>query len=660
VSAPRHLWLSAHSRIERARRLGELDKPLVVSAHRRLRGPYTAAGAVLRVVVPDLMVRQPDLVQAHDVEVLAAAPELGRIVTSLRETQTSLADPKSRTRYYPHAYTTRIAHGITTLLKKGLTGPRTLVVEQVERADQTDADWLSIMLRRIDPAQLRIVVCSGVDAEPAPPLADALRLYADEVLGSGSSVAAILPDDPYEVRALARAYVASDCTSEDPLLVAAYEALPESDRSPLHDARAGELDARNEVSLRLGAIVHHRLKGTDPLGVGLDVLDAALEHCMMKGYYDAVLEYGARVVELSSWDREPERCWLATTKMATALSVMARAGEALALFDGAGAASSSVAVHMQAAYGRAMLYTRYFEPERRDLVLAKMWVNNAIAIAAGIADDKRKAYNVTFNENGLALIEMHLGDPEKALRIVDAGLARLDAQLSEDEQGQHRWVLRYNRAQLIARLGQVEQAVRDYDDVIAIDPNHSDYYLERAALLRQLGDDERALTDYDELCRLALPYPESFYNRGDTKAALGDIEGALADFDYVLELDPEFVDGYVNRAALRYESGDVTGAAADVVAGLTLSPAEPHLLCTQALLAADDGRPDDAVALYEQALAQDPAMAGAWVNLAVLHYEQGRLDEAVRCFDHALGLTDDPDVVANRDVAYAEMVGARP
>jgi hypothetical protein len=287
VTPPRHLWLHAIGPVERARRLADLDAPLVVSANRRLRGPYTTAGAVLREVVPDLVVSQPGLVQAHDVEVLAAAPELDRLVTSLRETRTSLADPKSRTRYYPHAYTTRIAHGITTLLKKGLTGPRTLVVEQVEQADRTDADWLSIMLRRIDPSGLRIVVCSGADSELAPPLTDALHLYADEVVGAGSTLTPTLPDDPHQVRALARAYVASDCTNDDPLLVAAYLALSESDRSPLHDARADELNAREELSLRIGAIVHHRLHGTDPLGVGLDVLDAALEHCMMKGYYDA-------------------------------------------------------------------------------------------------------------------------------------------------------------------------------------------------------------------------------------------------------------------------------------------------------------------------------------------------------------------------------------
>jgi len=59
-------------------------------------------------------------------------------------------------------------------------------------------------------------------------------------------------------------------------------------------------------------------------------------------------------------------------------------------------------------------------------------------------------------------------------------------------------------------------------------------------------------------------------------------------------------------------------------------------------------------------LALDPTMVGAWVNLAVLHYEQGHLDEAVRCFDRALDLTDDPEVAANRDVAHAELVGARP
>jgi len=183
----RHIWLRAAGPVTAATRLaaiGELPHPMIVSAHRRLRGPYTAAGTVLREIVPRILETDPDLAQAHDVEILSAAPELGTVLTSRRETQTSTASPKTRTRYYPHAHTTRIGHGLTSLLKAHLAGaaePATLVVEHVDEADSTDLEWLAAMVRRVSPACLRIVVQTERDDLPEP-LGTMLSAYAERVV----------------------------------------------------------------------------------------------------------------------------------------------------------------------------------------------------------------------------------------------------------------------------------------------------------------------------------------------------------------------------------------------------------------------------------------------------------------------------------------------
>jgi tetratricopeptide (TPR) repeat protein len=608
--------------------------------------------------VPQILATRPDLAQAHDLEILAAAPEFANVITSQRETLTSTASPKTRTRYYPHAHTTRIGHGITSLLKAYLSDidePQTLVVNHVDDADSTDIEWLATMLRRIDPRRLRLVVRTTRNDQPQP-LATALLAYADQ-LDALADEPNPTPPAAAAAAALAAQYVAGDCVGDDPAPRLAYASLDPATRAALHDVRANELAVRDELSLRLGAIVYHRVHGSDRTAA-LDALDTAIEHCMMKGYYTAVLELGAALCGLADWSTEHERRWLATTKMATALSVMARADEALALFDAACAASTSRSVHMQAAYGRAMLFTRYFEPERRNLTLARAWINTALVIADGAPDAKRRAYNLTFNENGLALIAMHLGDPEEALQLVDGGLKRMAAELSASEQGQHASVLRHNRTQLLARMGRTADAIEQYAAVIDADPNHSDYYFERAALLRHLGHFDEALRDYDTLIRLALPYPESYYNRGDLRAETGDTDGALADFDMVLELDPTYLDGWVNRAALRYAAADVAGAAADVAAGLALDAAQPQLLSLRGILAIDDGRIDDARAALRAALHADPGLAAAWANLGVLHHEQGDLAEAVRCYDRSLDLLADGDVAMNRDLAVAALAQA--
>lgn len=651
----RHLWVTAPSRRRREQLLSasRLSPVLAsVDAHRRLRGPYTAAGTLLRKLAPETLRRWPELVARHDVEVLAVAPELRDAVPCARETLTSLAPPEERTRFYPRARTTRLAHGLTEflteLLRRTARGPLSLLVENVDHADGTDAELLMILLRRMDPRLLQVVVCSG-GGDLWGDLGETLARYATAVVDHGEAPPAEDEEDQHQ---RAARYVASECTSDEPLLREAYEALPAADRAALHDARAAELEARDELSLRLGAIPFHRERGSDPAGAGADALATALEHCVLLGFYEAVIDLGRRSFALLDWDQQPERCWLVTAKMSTAFSVFDRPDEAAELYDAACAHTTLPSVHLQAAYGQAMLYTRFYEAARRDHRKAKAWINTAIAISSLLPEGQRRAYNLTFQENGLALIEMHLGDLNEALRLVTEGLDRLDRELDPGQQTLHRSVLRYNRAQLLARMGPPEQALRCYDEVIEADPNHSEYYFERAGVHRRMGHRQEAIADYETAMALSPPYPEPYYNRGDLKLEDGDLDGALADFSYVLELDPSFVDAYVNRASIRYQLGDLEAAAADVAAGLAVDPDQPHLLCTRGLIAQERGRKAEAREAFDVALAHDPSLAAAWSNRAVLSFDEGDVDAAISDLSRALDLGDDPAIRGNRGLAY--------
>ncbi|WP_379490047.1 hypothetical protein [Nonomuraea rubra] len=46
----------------------------LIDAHRRPHGPYSFAAELLRRLVPTVLRRSPELVAAHDIEILAAAP----------------------------------------------------------------------------------------------------------------------------------------------------------------------------------------------------------------------------------------------------------------------------------------------------------------------------------------------------------------------------------------------------------------------------------------------------------------------------------------------------------------------------------------------------------------------------------------------------------
>jgi tetratricopeptide (TPR) repeat protein len=653
-----HLLIRAPMRSDREAAVRGLDLPPLlagIDAHRRLHGPYTAAGSLLRALVPVMLERRPELVRRHDIEILTVAPELATSVPSTRATLTSSAAAEERTRFYPRAHTERVAHGLVDLLIAWTAeaGQRALVIENLHEADATDVELLRIMLRRVDPRRLRLVLGTGAGVPEA--LVEPLERFAERL-----DAMPIGDDAASASAATAEAFVAGDCTSERADLRRAYDALPAARRAALHDARADQLEAGGEPSSRLGAIPFHREHGSDPRGAGLEALTHALEHCVLFGFYDAVLDLGHRCRPLLDWDRDPERCWLVTAKVTTALTALGRPDEAVAHYEHACASTTVPSVHLQSAYGRAMLHTRFFEDERRDHVKAKAWINTAIAIAAQLPPSERRAFNLTFQENGLALIEMHLGDVERALQLVTDGLTRLDRELGPGTQTLYRSVLRYNRAQLLARVGPVSEALREYGEAIALDPHHSEYYFERAALHRRQGDADLALADYDAAIRLSPPYPEAHYNRGDLLVELGELERGVADFDRVLELDPEFLDARVNRAGVLLELGDPEGAARDIEAGLQLDPGQAHLLCLRAMVEWAEGDVDAADAAFEAALDSDPTLVSAWVNRASLSFERGALQDSVDQLTRALDVGgEDPLVRANRALALEALEAER-
>jgi len=413
------------------------------------------------------------------------------------------------------------------------------------------------------------------------------------------------------------------------------------------------LQARGERSLLLGAVPFHRERGSDRRGAGAQAVLVALQHCMLMGYYDAVVELAHRSYALLDWAEQPEECWRVTSKLTMAYAAMGRPDEADALYDQACMQTTLPKIHLHAAYGRAMLNTRFFPPERRDRAKAKAQINTAIALSSQLPDAQRRAFDLSFNENGLALIETYLGDSEKALALVDGGIARVEGELADDTLLLHRSVLRYNRAQLLSRMGRLDEALAAYGEAIEADPNQSEYHLERGDLLRRLGRHEDALTDYDAAIATSPPYPEPHHARADLALELGDEDAALAGFSYVLELDPALVDARVARVSLLLERGELDAARNDVEAGLELHSESAELHALRASIAQAQGRFDDAHEAYAEALGCDPALAAALSNRASLWYEQGELQRAIEDLTAAAQLDDDPDIRANLEYVRA-------
>jgi tetratricopeptide (TPR) repeat protein len=668
VSEAQHHFVAGNSRGARLTAIEALPLPPrwlgPISAHRRLRGPYTAAGTLLRAVVPTAVRHWPGLVAAHQIEILTVAPDLRGTVDATQETLTSLAVPNERTRFYSSLRTLRLAHGVveflTAYLHRSGDGGSSLVIDDIQEADYTDQELLAVLLRRVDASLLTIVLAATPDfgtaaseelakfGESHPPFGKldlAISRWCRQVTVPDAEADPLSGADPSE---LGRIFIDGDGTDDRAAVVAGYQAMSPQARSRLHDARADLLAATGEISFTLGAVPWHRARGADPLGAGADAIDAAMNHSMRRGFYDATLEFCEQGRELADWETEPAQRWRFTTKMPTSLSALGRGDEAEAICQEVRAHTEDPGIHRQVAYATAMLYTRHLAPERRDHEIALGWINQAIALSTLLPDPKDRSFFTVFNRNGKALIEAHRGRPDLALRLVTDGLAQLDRELEPNEHVLHRSVLRYNRGQVLAGMGRLGEALADYDSVIALDPNYPEYHFDRGNLLHRLGRDEEALASFERAIQLSPPFPEVHYNRAELLVNLGELEQAIACFGYVLQLDPEYLDAFVNRASALAELGQSEQAAADVERGLALAPANPHLLALRAQLELDAGRLETARTTVEQALAADAGLAGVWAIRGTLNFTEGALAEALDDFNRALELAPDAAILFNR------------
>ncbi|MEV0236190.1 tetratricopeptide repeat protein [Nonomuraea sp. NPDC050786] len=522
----------------------------LIDGHRRPRGPYTVAAALLRHLVPTALERDGDLVAAHDIEIRAAAPELADLVPARRVTIDAGLPDDERILVPAPRRTLRLANGLTEFFRDAVRPGQAIAVCNGAEADPTDTELLDVMMRRIPPGTLAITLYSG-GPEPSP-------------------------------------------------------------------------DAR-----------------------GADELWALVDRCVRDGFLHAAAELGER--GMSRTEPGGERWWRFAQRTATALGGLGRADDARAVWDRVRSASQDPAMHAAAAYGTAMLDARDPDPARRDLGRARRWINEAIAISTLLPDPLERAFKLGFDRNGLALVELREGRLGAALSLVESAV-KLARELGE-RHPLHRMVLLANRAQLLAALGHVKEALEDYTAAIALDPAFPDYYLERGNLLFKLGRHEEALADFERAIRAGPPLPEAYYNRAELRTVRGEMEEALADLGRVIELDPAYLDAYINRAGLLAAVERDEEARADVAAGLGLEPGNPHLLAVLGQLETAAGRLGEAREALDAAVDRAPGLAAAWGNRGVLRYAAGDLEGAVDDLTRAIELQPEPDLYTNRAVA---------
>ena len=90
-------------------------------------------------------------------------------------------------------------------------------------------------------------------------------------------------------------------------------------------------------------------------------------------------------------------------------------------------------------------------------------------------------------------------------------------------------------------MGHTEDAARDFNAAIALDPDLGDPYVNLGAMLIKKGQHQEALDQINKGMDLGMAFPHiGYYDRAIAEQMLGRYKDAYYDYKKVLELEPNF------------------------------------------------------------------------------------------------------------------------
>lgn len=130
----------------------------------------------------------------------------------------------------------------------------------------------------------------------------------------------------------------------------------------------------------------------------------------------------------------------------------------------------------------------------------------------------------------------------------------------------------FRRGLELARAGQNEAAIEEFNVAIRLNPKNAKAYCGRGMAKSQLGLDSDAMTDYDKAVRLS-PYDSGARAlRGIQKVRYGQYESAIEDYDIAIRVKPRFATTYYKRAFAKAALGHRDAAIADYNESIRLNP----------------------------------------------------------------------------------------
>lgn len=166
------------------------------------------------------------------------------------------------------------------------------------------------------------------------------------------------------------------------------------------------------------------------------------------------------------------------------------------------------------------------------------------------------------------------------------------------------YIMHYSLGVSLARKGNVDEAIHEYQEAIRINPNNSDVHNNLGVAFDSKGDLDAAIHEYREALRINPDHSNAHTNLGSAFDSKGNLDEAIHEYQEALRINPNNPDAHNNLGVAFARKGNL----------------------------------DEAIHAYQEALRIKPNNSDAHNNLGAAFAGKGNLDEAIKEYQKALAL----------------------
>lgn len=175
-------------------------------------------------------------------------------------------------------------------------------------------------------------------------------------------------------------------------------------------------------------------------------------------------------------------------------------------------------------------------------------------------------------------------------------------------------------------LKKYQEAIKNLNRAIEIDPRFDDAYNNLGIIYSDLGNYQEAIKNYDKAANLYPLHRDVYLNRCGAYIRIGNYRQAIMDCTEAIKINPLDEAAYYNRGLAHYNLGIYQQALNDLTSAIKINPDDALAHRTISMVYLKLGNYQEAIKAIEQSILIDPTDAKTRLYLKSIYSMTGNLD----------------------------------